>query len=284
MKRTTADTPAPPVGLSCLLSVYAKDDPTHFEQSLKSILSQTRPPDQLVIVEDGPIPDPLRNVINSYEDQIQPVRVSLRNNVGRGLALAHAFDTCNFDLVAMMDADDIARPTRFELQERYMRAHPEVVLLGASIEEFKDQPGDLGRLRRTPETDIAIRQRARRRNPFNQMTVVFRKRAVQAAGGYRHSPGFEDYDLWLRILQLPGQVFNMNEVLVDARIGNGMLRRRRGWPYVKAETKFLNSCWRQGLISTTDMLFTIIARVPIRLVPARVLEVLYTLLLRERRK
>lgn len=281
-QQTMPNTSTTPRGLSCLLSVYAKDDPAHLLQAIHSVLQQTLPPDELVVIEDGPLPIEVRTVLEKCKHQVSTVYVSLPKNVGRGLALAQAFDTCAFDLVAMMDADDIARPERFERQERYMRAHPEVILLGGSIEEFRDQPGDLGRYRHAPQTDAAVRDRARTRNPFNQMTVVFRKQVVQAAGGYRHNPGFEDYDLWLRMLQQPGHAMNLTEVLVDVRVGNGMLNRRRGWSYVKTEISFLMSCCRQGLISTPDMLKSAAVRIPARLVPASLLEMVYERLLRKR--
>ena len=283
MHQNISCTPESPQGLTCLLSVYAKDDPTHLAQAIDSVLHQTRLPDELVIVEDGPLSSELRKVLDNYKNRISTVSVSLQSNVGLGLALAEAFDMCSFDLIARMDADDIARPERFKLQERYMRSHPEVILLGGRIEEFKNQPGDLGRFRYALITDTDIRQRARTRNPFSHMTVIFRKQTVKAAGGYRHNPGFEDYDLWLRMLQQPGQVMNLNDVLVDVRVGNGMSSRRRGWAYVKAEMSFLMSCCRQGLISRLDMLKSAAVRIPARLVPAIVLEIVYERLLRQRK-
>jgi len=269
-------------GLSCLLPVYAKDDPAHLDQALESILRQNLPPDELVIVEDGPLTEPLRNALDTCGTRIPTLRVRLERNVGLGLALAKGLDACNFDLVARMDADDIARPERFERQEKFMQMNPAVLLLGSNVEEFRYQPGDLGRLRHPPELDEGIRRRARTRNPFNHMSVIFRRHAVQRAGGYRHRPGFEDYDLWLRLLRQPGQVANLGEVLVDVRIGSGMLSRRRGIRYLRSELEFLLDCRKQGLISTVDMARSALSRIPARLVPASALERIYDLFLRER--
>lgn len=267
-----------------MLPVYAEDDPSHLDQALNSVLRQSSPPDQLVIVEDGPLPETLRNVLDGRLGRfdLPTLRVHLKNNVGLGLALAQGLNSCNFDLVARMDADDIARPERFERQEKFMRANPDVVLLGSNVEEFRSHPGDLGRLRHPPETDDGIRRGARTRNPFNHMSVIFRKHSVQGVGGYRHRPGFEDYDLWLRLLKQPGQVANLGEVLVDVRVGSGMLSRRRGMRYLQSELEFLFDCRRQGLISTVDMARSALARIPARLMPAGALERMYDLLLRER--
>lgn len=269
-------------GLSCLLPVYEKDDPAHLEQALESILQQGRPPDELVVVEDGPLPKTLRDALDARTGFLPTLRVRIESNVGLGLALMQGLNSCRFDLIARMDADDIARPERFERQEEFMRANPEVVLLGTTVEEFRSQLGDLGRLRRSPETDDGIRRRAQTRNPFNHMSVIFRKHTVQAAGGYRHRPGFEDYDLWLRVLKQPGKVANLAEVLVDVRVGSGMLTRRHGMRYLRAELGFLWDCRRQGLMSTADIARSALARIPARLMPIGGLERAYDLLLRER--
>jgi glycosyltransferase involved in cell wall biosynthesis len=273
-----------PEGLSCLLSVYAKEDPLYLEEAIESILQQTRRPDELVVVEDGPLPANLRDALDACGKKLPTLRVRLESNVGLGLALAQGLRCCNFDLVARMDADDIARPARFERQAKFMRANPEALLLGSTVEEFRFRPGDLARFRRTPETDEAIRRRARIRNPFNHMSVIFRKQPVDAVGGYRHRPGFEDYDLWLRLLKQPGRLANLGEVLVDVRVGNGMLSRRRGVRYLQSELGFLWDCRQQNLISTVDMARSAFARIPARLAPVWVLERIYDAFLRERER
>src|SRR6185312_3733746 len=270
-------------GLSCLLPVYEKDDPDHLSQAIESILNQTRLPDELIIVEDGPLNQLLNKVLSKGQSRVPTVRVQIPQNVGLGLALGHALNFCQYDLIARMDSDDVARSDRFEIQERYLRQHAEVILLGGSIEEFNKLPGDLERIRRSPKSDLEIRQLARKRNPFNHVTVVFRKQAVQTAGGYLHNPGFEDYELWLRLLRLPGKVENLPDVLVDVRAGSEMLRRRRGWSYLKTEIAFLRSAGKQGLLSTFDMMFSAILRTPARLVPEKVLGILYERLLRQRK-
>lgn len=268
-------------GISCLLPVYSNDDPGHLRQALKSIRFQSRPPDQLVVVEDGPLPEGLRNALDTGADALPMLRVRLQSKVGLGPALANGLHSCKFDLVARMDADDLARPERFERQEVFMRANSDVVLLGTAVEEFRVCPGDLGRLRRPVENDAEIRNRARTRNPFNHMSVMFRKSAVEAVGGYRQCPNFEDYDLWLRLLRRPGRVQNLMEVLMDVRIGNGLITRRRGLRYLHAEMNFLLRCRRHGLISTLDLTRSALVRVPARLAPTAVLDRFYNLCLRE---
>ena len=114
------------------------------------------------------------------------------------------------------------------------------------------------------------------------MTVMFRRQAILDAGSYQHRPGFEDYDLWLRVLMGPGQVANLDQVLVDVRVGNGMIERRRGWQYLRRELDFLASCRARGLLSATDVALSALVRAPSRLLPTRTLAWLYETTLRER--
>ena len=271
-------------GISCLLPVYKNDNPAHLWLALDSLVRQTRAPNELVIVEDGPITPELSDVIDDFRPKISMVNVKLPNNLGLGLALRAAIYACSFDLVARMDADDIARTDRLALQEKIMLENPRLVLMGGSIEEFSKVKGDLSRVRHVPQTDVAIRKGALMRNPFCHMSVIFRKCAVLAAGNYRHRPGFEDYDLWLRMLKLPGEFLNLDEILVDVRIGNGLLERRRGWHYLLSEMHFLKSSWQHGLISSPDILFSFFVRIPARFLPAFALDYLYSKFLRTHSK
>lgn len=277
--------PRETTGLSCLMPFYAKDSVVHARIALESVLSQTRPPDELVLVKDGPLPDELDSLLAEYSLRISARLVPLASNQGLGIALRTGLEACSRDLVVRMDADDVARPHRFELQENLMRANPGLAVLGGAIEEFNEHAGDLGRQRHLPLVDSEIRHSARTRNPFNHMTVSLRRQAALAAGSYRHRPGFEDYDLWLRILALPSwEVANVDEVLVDARIGNGMVSRRRGWRYMQSEVEFLRACCRESLIRRRDLWRSVLMRAPLRLLPGHVLGWIYDRGLRRRRK
>lgn len=269
------------VGISCLLPVYWRDNPSHFERALSSIFDQTRHPDQLVIVEDGGLTSDLYSIISHWRMKLPIESLSLPNNVGLGRALNIGLGACEHPLIVRADADDISKPHRFEMLEKFLDSHPDVVIVGSAIEEFQNSPGDLKRFRVPPCSDSSIRRRSKMRNPFNHMSVMFRKQAVLDAGGYLDCPGFEDYDLWLRLLKQCGRAANLPESLVDARVGNGMLERRRGFAYLLAELRFLRSCQKRNLLSTFDIVRTGVLRIPVRLMPKDVLQIIYSKVLRE---
>lgn len=70
------------------------------------------------------------------------------------------------------------------------------------------------------------------------MTVIFKKSAVLESGNYRDFLWFEDYDLWVRMIQKGYKVANIPEVLVNVRAGDEMFARRGGWRYLKQDVVF----------------------------------------------
>ena len=122
---------------SVLMSVYYQEQPAHLKEALDSVFDQTLPPDEVVLVEDGPLTPELERIIKG-EQILHPAlkRVSLKQNVGLGLALREGLSHCSNDLVARMDTDDICKRERFERQTRFMEEHPDIDVLGTWIDEF----------------------------------------------------------------------------------------------------------------------------------------------------
>ena len=97
--------------VSVLISVYSKEKPDFLQQSLDSIFTQTMPPDEVVLVEDGPLTEELDTIIQQYAQQHQELQiVKLPENAGLGPALCEGLKHCHNELVARMDSDDISKP------------------------------------------------------------------------------------------------------------------------------------------------------------------------------
>ena len=95
---------------SILQSVYKSDNPEYLRLSIESMLLQTVPSDDYVIVEDGPLPQELENVILRFRRSNPEIKVvRLETNVGLGKALNAGLEACRNELVARMDSDDICR-------------------------------------------------------------------------------------------------------------------------------------------------------------------------------
>ncbi len=92
--------------LSVLMSVYCKESPFFLRQSLDSLVAQSLPADEVVIVEDGPLGEELEAAIDSYRSLLPIVSLRLPVNGGLGAALREGLQVCRGEFVARMDSDD----------------------------------------------------------------------------------------------------------------------------------------------------------------------------------
>lgn len=266
--------------LSVLMSVYQKESPEFLRQSLESLAAQTVQADEVVIVKDGPLGAALDAAIDSWRGKLPIVTARLEKNAGLGPALNAGLRQCRGDLVARMDADDICVRDRIEKQLAFLEQNPEADVVGGAIGEFHSDCEKIESVRRMPCSAEALDKAARWRNPLNHMTVMFRKASVLAAGSYQACPGFEDYDLWARMLMRGGRLHNLQDVLVYVRCGNGMQRRRGGLPYLQEESALQHRFLKMGFLSRGQFLLNLIARAPVRVAPVSFRAAFYRLLLR----
>lgn len=259
---------------SVLMSVYHKEDPSYFNQALESIYRQEEKTFDIVIVHDGPLNERLYKVIEDWKGKLDIQEVILNHNVGLGVALNEGLKHCKYDLVARVDTDDINLPNRFDIQYRYMVDNPDVALCGSHISEFNDNPDILISKRLVPVGD-ELSKSIFKRNPFNHMTVMFRKSAVLDVGGYQHLQFMEDYYLWIRMYLKGYKLDNLDMILVNARIGNGMLERRKGFDYYKSELRFMKYLLNADVPNKARIAGRFLVRSHIRLLPKSLLRRVY---------
>ena len=241
---------------SVAMSVYRDVVPAYFEAAVDSMLGQSVPPDDFVIVCDGPLTPELDAVLERCVQQCPRLFhiIRLPENVGIGAAANVALKACKNDLVAKMDADDIAVPDRCERQLCCFREDPALGICGGQIEEFREDPRQPFAVRRVPRTDAQIRRFARRRQPFNNMTVMYRRSGVLTAGGYRPLRRCEDYDLYLRLLDSGCRAGNLPQVLVRVRVDDRAMHRRGSFATVSACVRMRWEAYRRGSISLADLI------------------------------
>lgn len=268
---------------SVLMSVYIREDPLYFEKAIESILKQTVPTDDFVIVCDGPILPEHEAVLEKYKAAYPGVihDVHLTENVGIGAAANIGLNACKHELIAKMDADDLAVPDRCEKQLRYFAENPHLAVLGGFIEEFdrdENQPYDV---REVPLTNEAIHKFARRRQAFNNVTVMYRKSAVIAVGGYRPLRRAEDFDLYARLLHSGCYAENMPDILVKVRVNRDACGRRTSWETLKG---FVHARWlayRLGFSSIVDFLVASGTQCVMFLFPRKLQNFVYSRFLRK---
>jgi hypothetical protein len=113
---------------------------------------------------------------------------------------------------------------------------------------------------------------------MNHMTVLFRKASVESVGGYAPLRGFEDYYLWMRMLQQGKRFANVSGIVLKARTGKEMIRRRQGWKYAWDEMALEKAAYRTGFWSKRDLARNFFVRFLPRLLPLFIVETLYNLL------
>ena len=220
---------------SVAMCVYDKDNPDWFKTAVDSLLNQTVKPSQVVLVVDGPVNDVLNTVICEYEqDPIFKV-VRLPENKGHGDARRASLENCSNELVALMDADDISAPDRFEKQLKAFEENPEVAIVGGNISEFIGNTDNIVGYRIVPETHKEICEYLKKRCPFNQVTVMFKNSDVKEVGGYIDWFWEEDYYLWLRLFLAGKKFANIPDNLCNVRVGEEMYQRRGGLKYFNSE-------------------------------------------------
>lgn len=267
---------------SVLLSLYWKESPLYFMQSLDSLFHQTLLPDEVVLVEDGPLTSELEQVVSEYSARYPILKVvPLPKNQGLGKALNEGLKHCSYELIARMDTDDIAKPDRFRRQVQVFEEHSEIDVCGAWIDEFEEDVDQVLSTRKLPEHQAEIAAYALSRNPINHPVVMFRKSAVIAAGGYQHFPLFEDYYLWLRMLKNGAKFYNIQESLLFFRTSPDMFKRRGGWKYALNELRFMSVMRKLGMISRTRFALNVAIRFPMRIMPNRLRGLLYKKALRK---
>lgn len=251
---------------SVLMPLAPWEPPEQVAAALASLARQSLPCAQLVVSGDGALPPALESVLVASGLPVE--RLNGPGGEGVGPVLHRGLLVCRHELVVRADADDLCLPERCALQVAEMVARPELSALSAPILEFIEDPLHPCSIRSVPAGAAALRRRSRWRNPLNHPAVILRRSMVLAVGGYRNRPGFEDYELWLRLLQAGAQLDNLPQPLVLARVGAHHLGRRRGLAYAAKEWRFLLGCGCQGSLRWPRVLLLALLRLPLRLVPA----------------
>lgn len=255
---------------SVSMCVYSKDNPEHFKQAVDSILNQTTKPDEVVLVVDGPVPQALKEIIEIYEADKRFHVIRFAENQGHGNARRTGLQACRNELVAIMDADDLAVHNRFEKQLEVFRADETADVVGGNITEFVGTQENIVGKRIVPVADEDIKEYMKTRCPMNLVTVMFKKASVEQAGGFVDWYCEEDYYLWLRMAQANKKFANVPEVLVNVRVGKEMYQRRGGWRYFKSEARLQKYMLEQGVIGVDTYVTNVAKRLIVQvLLPIR---------------
>lgn len=263
--------------ISVLMSTYYKEKPEYLNEALKSIWSdQIRKPDEIILVEDGPLTDNLYSIIDEWKKLLNDVLVVVEKPVNEGLALAlnDGIAVAKGDLIARMDSDDISLPNRFLLQEEYMNNHEDVDILGGAIQEFNDE-GTLNNIRTYPATMNEVLKTMYRVAPVAHPTAMFRKSFFDS--GFRYCSKYhicEDVTMWYDAAKGKRIINNLPEVILHFRRNDSMMNRRsreKAWSEFLAYNDGIKKVY--GLFSY-KYIFSLL-RMIFRLLPSGVIRATY---------
>jgi glycosyltransferase involved in cell wall biosynthesis len=185
-------------------------------EAVESILRQTFTDFEFLIIDDGST-DRSPEILGRYAARDRRIHLKSRPNTGYTVALNELVEGAVGEMLARMDADDVALPERLGRQVAFLREHPEVVCVGSAV-QFIDADGKILRAGHPGMDHEEIQERTLAGDcALNHPSVMMRRAPVQAVGGYR--PEFEpaeDLDLWLRLGEV-GRLVNLSETLMQYR-------------------------------------------------------------------
>jgi len=209
-----------------------RDAATTLDECVDSVRGQTFDDWELLAVDDGSRDASAEVVARAAgeDPRIRPLRNRAPGLVG---ALNAGLRESRAPYVARMDADDRMRPKRLELQVAYLDGNPDVTLVACRAELFPGKRILAGMREYLRWQDTCVTPREIADNiyveaPFAHPSVVFRREAVAALGGYREGPFPEDWDLWLRMHQAGLAMAKVPEVLLEWRESDARASRRDG--------------------------------------------------------
>lgn len=263
---------------SVLMSLYKKEKPEYLRLAIDSMINQTVPPDEIVIVEDGPLTDELYAVLDEY-----PIlhRVKNETNLGLGLALNVGLKKCKNELVARMDTDDCSKPERCEKQLLRFSEKPYLAIVGSHIDEFVGDVSNVISQRVVPTTTKEIYDYAKRRSAFNHPAVMYSKTAVLDAGGYADLKRNQDVDLFGRMQFLGYKAENIDEALLWFRSSDELAKRRKSWQNTWSYIATIRKFWKMGYSSFVDYAMVGIAQTGMYLMPVKLQNFVYRKFLRK---
>ena len=259
------------------MPIYKKTNARHLDLSINSIINQTRKPDEIVIICDGPISFASERILTKYKDELTVYRLPI--NKGTGYALRYGVEKCKYEYIARHDSDDIAYEFRLEKQLKYLKEHKDVDVLGGQIIEIYDKTNKVFGVRRVPLEDKDIKKYMKKRSPFNHQTVIMKKKSIMSVGNYPIYRYAQDYGLWINAYKL--KMANLDDILTRVRVDDDAYKRRGNKKTIKNMIEMEKNMLNKGIINRLEYCYNIVARSFVIILPNFIRKWFYHNYLRE---
>lgn len=218
------------MSISVLMSVYRSEKADRFDRALRSVWNdQSLKPDQIVLVEDGPLGHKLDVVVDKWKNRLGDKLTIVANeeNIGLTKSLNKGISVAKGDYIARMDSDDISLPERFRLQKEFLDSHPDIMVVGGSIQEFNSKSDNLG-INNYPLSSDDCRKYICKGSPFAHPNVMIRRTIFD--NGLKYNEKYlksQDIALWFDVLAAGYKLANLKDVTLKFRRGEGVVARRK---------------------------------------------------------
>jgi glycosyltransferase involved in cell wall biosynthesis len=215
----------PPVTIAAVVAAYQAEK--WIAEAVESILGQTSPPDEVIVVDDGST-DGTASELAKFGERIRVIR---RENGGCPAAFNTAFAAARCDFVAMCGADDTWEPHKLELQRAAIAAHPEVdffcghAVMTGLIEGDHTRPPGIGLLDGDALRDELFAEGC----VINAPSIVIRREVFERLGPFIENFGADDYEYWFRALRAGSRFYYEPRPLVSWRQHGENLSWKTAW-------------------------------------------------------
>lgn len=259
------------------MSVYESEKPEYLDRAIKSVWTdQTLKPDQIVLIEDGPLDENLHEVISKWQRQLCKKLAVVVNakNLGFTKSLNKGIKKVKGDLIARMDSDDISHPLRFERQVNFLAAHPDVAIVGGAIQEFNDDNECLN-VRHYPLDNQKVLEYIHKASPLAHPAVMMRKAMFDNGLSYNENyRTTQDIALWFDALCSGYKIGNVKDVVLYFRRNDEVFKRRSRKKAVNEFKIYIHGIYRLFGIFSWKYIYPIM-RFGFRLLPQFVIKWIY---------
>ena len=265
------------MSISVLMAVYRSEKAEYLHRALTSVWDeQSLTPDEIVLVQDGPVGDELSAVIASWQQKLGDKLNLIVNesNIGLTKSLNRGIACIKSDFVARMDSDDISHPLRFERQVAYFEQHADVDIVGGALQEFDDENECLN-VRHYPLTNDEVLRYIYKASPLAHPTVMMRRRLFDS--GLRYDERYrtsQDIALWYDALCAGLKIGNVDEITINFRRAGDVFKRRSRDKAVNEYKIYVNGIRRLYGAFTWRYVYPL-ARLVFRLMPVSVVKLIY---------
>lgn len=259
------------------MAVYASEKAVYLNKAFESIwVNQILKPTQVIVIEDGKLPKELSEVIKKWENLIGRAyyRVVNEENIGLTKSLNKGLRIVTGDYIARMDSDDISMPDRLKHQKEFLDNHPEVAIVGGSLQEFDEENDCLG-VRKYPKTNDDVLKYIHRASPLAHPTVMMRREIFD--NGLRYDECYrtsQDIALWFDALAAGYKIGNLSEVTLKFRRNGDVYKRRSRKKAVNEFKIYMRGIYRLNGIFTYKYIYPL-ARFVFRMMPVGVVRWIY---------